>query len=71
MSTPQNAVVHGSGSVPLLTMIRTGIGLDIVATVTLIGQIVPLAALTGISGLTPGAREGATAPLPVSLAPQR
>ncbi|WP_255352582.1 hypothetical protein [Nocardiopsis sp. SBT366] len=41
MSTPQNAVVHGSGSVPLLTMIRTGIGPSIVATVTLIGQIVP------------------------------
>ncbi|MBR8742081.1 DASS family sodium-coupled anion symporter [Nocardiopsis sp. MG754419] len=50
VSTPQNAIVYGSGTVPLLTMIKTGIGLNIVGTVTLIGLIVPLTALTGISG---------------------
>lgn len=30
VSTPQNAIVHGSGTVPITKMIRSGICLDIV-----------------------------------------
>ncbi|WP_328806977.1 SLC13 family permease [Nocardiopsis coralli] len=48
VSTPQNAIVYGSGTVPLLTMVKTGIGLNIAGTLTLIGLITPLTTLTGI-----------------------
>lgn len=50
VATPQNAIVYGTGTVPILTMIKTGIGLNIAGTITLIGLIVPMTRLTGIGG---------------------
>lgn len=49
-STPQNAIVHGPGAVPLLATVRIGFGLHITGTLTLISPIAPLTALTGIGG---------------------
>ncbi|WP_238986069.1 DASS family sodium-coupled anion symporter [Kocuria sp. SM24M-10] len=50
VSTPQNAIVYGTGAVPITRMIRTGIVFDILG-VALIVSIVPvMIALVGIGG---------------------
>jgi sodium-dependent dicarboxylate transporter 2/3/5 len=39
MSTPPNAVVYGSGCVPLTRMIRHGIALDVVSMAAIIATV--------------------------------
>lgn len=58
-STPQNTIVHGSGDVPLLTTVRTGFGLHITKTLTL----VPLTAPTGIGAEAGEGRYGTEWPM--------
>jgi len=43
VSTPQNAVVYGSGTVPITTMIRTGASFDVIGAI-LIVTLLPVAA---------------------------
>ncbi|VXB61419.1 DASS family sodium-coupled anion symporter [Citricoccus sp. K5] len=50
VSTPQNAIVYGSGTVPITRMIRTGIGFDILGAILIITIIPVMVAVTGIGG---------------------
>jgi solute carrier family 13 (sodium-dependent dicarboxylate transporter), member 2/3/5 len=50
VATPQNAIVYGSGTVPITRMIRTGISFDILGAILIITILPVMAALTGISG---------------------
>lgn len=50
VATPQNAIVYGSGAVPITRMIRTGISFDILGAILIITILPVMAALTGISG---------------------
>ena len=48
VSTPQNAIVYGSGTVPIIRMIRTGLVFDIVGALLIIGIVPVMVAVTGI-----------------------
>ncbi|MDV8148092.1 DASS family sodium-coupled anion symporter [Arthrobacter sp. B10-11] len=48
VSTPQNAIVYGSGVVPIIRMIRTGLVFDIVGALLIIGILPVMVAITGI-----------------------
>jgi len=48
VSTPQNAVVYGSGMVPITKMVRSGIVFDIIGILLIVGLIPVMARLTGI-----------------------
>ncbi|MDR6686658.1 sodium-dependent dicarboxylate transporter 2/3/5 [Arthrobacter sp. 1088] len=48
VSTPQNAIVYGSGCVPITRMIRTGIAFDVIGALLIIGIIPVMVAATGI-----------------------
>lgn len=50
VSTPQNAIVYGTGCVPITGMIRSGIAFDVLGAVLLIALLPLLAGATGISG---------------------
>jgi solute carrier family 13 (sodium-dependent dicarboxylate transporter), member 2/3/5 len=50
VSTPQNAVVYGSGAVPITTMIRSGISFDILGGVLILLGIPVMVTLLGIGG---------------------
>ena len=50
VSTPQNAIVYGSGTVPITKMIRTGVSFDILGAVLIIMILPVMAALVGIGG---------------------
>ncbi|MBV2364544.1 SLC13 family permease [Streptomonospora nanhaiensis] len=50
VSTPQNAIVYGSGCVALPRMIRTGIVFDVVGAVLIILLLPLMAALVGLGG---------------------
>jgi solute carrier family 13 (sodium-dependent dicarboxylate transporter), member 2/3/5 len=50
VATPQNAIVYGSGAVPITRMIRTGLAFDILGAILIITILPVMAALTGISG---------------------
>lgn len=50
VSTPQNAIVYGSGTVPITKMIRTGIVFDILGAVLIISIVPIMVAITGIGG---------------------
>ena len=50
VSTPQNAIVYGSGTVPIIRMIRTGLVFDIVGALLIIGIVPVMVAVTGIGG---------------------
>ncbi|GAB2589066.1 DASS family sodium-coupled anion symporter [Streptomyces capparidis] len=49
VSTPQNAIVYGSGVVPIPTMIRSGITFDVLGALLILLILPPMAALTGIT----------------------
>ncbi|WP_304117721.1 DASS family sodium-coupled anion symporter [Mycolicibacterium bacteremicum] len=48
VSTPQNAIVYGSGAVRITTMIRTGITFDVIGAILIIVALPLMIALTGL-----------------------
>jgi sodium-dependent dicarboxylate transporter 2/3/5 len=48
VSTPQNAVVYGSGMIPITKMVRSGIVFDILGILLIVGLLPIMARLTGI-----------------------
>ncbi len=50
VSTPQNAVVYGSGAVPITTMIRSGVTFDIVGAILIIVILPLMVAVLGLGG---------------------
>jgi solute carrier family 13 (sodium-dependent dicarboxylate transporter), member 2/3/5 len=48
VSTPQNAVVYGSGAVPITTMIRSGISFDILGAILIVVFLPLMVALLGL-----------------------
>jgi sodium-dependent dicarboxylate transporter 2/3/5 len=48
VSTPQNAIVYGSGTVPITRMIRTGLVFDILGALLIIGILPVMIAVTAI-----------------------
>ena len=50
VSTPQNAIVYGTGAVPIIRMIRTGIVFDVLGVILIVSIVPVMIALVGISG---------------------
>ncbi|MCM3689144.1 SLC13 family permease [Kocuria rosea] len=50
VSTPQNAIVYGTGAVPITRMIRTGIVFDILGAILIVSIVPVMIALVGIGG---------------------
>jgi len=50
VSTPQNAVVYGSGAVPITTMIRSGASFDVLGAILIIVLVPLLIAAIGLGG---------------------
>jgi sodium-dependent dicarboxylate transporter 2/3/5 len=50
VSTPQNAVVYGSGAVPITTMIRSGATFDILGAILILLLLPLMVALVGLGG---------------------
>ena len=48
VSTPQNAVVYGSGAVPITTMIRSGISFDVIGAILIMVFLPLMIAVTGL-----------------------
>jgi sodium-dependent dicarboxylate transporter 2/3/5 len=48
VSTPQNAIVYGSGAVRITTMIRTGVSFDIIGAILIIVALPVMISLTGL-----------------------
>jgi sodium-dependent dicarboxylate transporter 2/3/5 len=48
VSTPQKAIVYGSGTVPITRMIRTGLVFDIVGAFLIIGIVPVMVVVTAI-----------------------
>lgn len=48
VSTPQNAVVYGSGMIPITKMVRSGISFDVIGIILIVLLIPIMARLTGI-----------------------
>jgi sodium-dependent dicarboxylate transporter 2/3/5 len=49
VSTPQNAVVYGSGMIPITKMVRSGIVFDIIGIILIVLLIPLMATLTGLA----------------------
>lgn len=49
VSTPQNAVVYGSGMIPITKMVRSGISFDIIGIILIVLLIPVMAGLTGLA----------------------
>ena len=49
VSTPQNAIVYGTGAVPITRMIRTGIVFDILGAILIISIVPIMIATVGLS----------------------
>lgn len=50
VSTPQNAVVYGSGVVPITTMIRSGVSFDVLGAILILLLLPLMIALVGLGG---------------------
>lgn len=48
VSTPQNAIVYGSGTVPITTMIRTGISFDVIGAMLIVIFVPVMADIVGL-----------------------
>ncbi|RYI98603.1 MAG: SLC13 family permease, partial [Actinomycetales bacterium] len=48
VSTPQNAVVYGSGTVPITTMIRTGASFDVIGAILIVIFLPVMASMVGL-----------------------
>jgi sodium-dependent dicarboxylate transporter 2/3/5 len=49
VSTPQNAIVYGSGTVPITTMIRTGFSFDVLGAVLIIALLPVMVSVVGLA----------------------
>ncbi|HEY8456002.1 MAG TPA: SLC13 family permease [Actinopolymorphaceae bacterium] len=50
VSTPLNAVVYGSGLVPITKMVRSGVTFDVAGAILIMLLLPPMVAVTGIGG---------------------
>jgi solute carrier family 13 (sodium-dependent dicarboxylate transporter), member 2/3/5 len=50
VSTPQNAIVYGTGAVPITRMIRTGIVFDIAGAILIVALVPVMIAVVGLGG---------------------
>ncbi len=50
VSTPQNAIVYGSGAVPITTMIRSGASFDVLGAFLILAGIPLMVSVLGIGG---------------------
>jgi sodium-dependent dicarboxylate transporter 2/3/5 len=50
VSTPQNAIVYGTGAVPITRMIRTGIVFDILGVILIVSIVPVMIAVVGLGG---------------------
>ncbi|MCD0445362.1 DASS family sodium-coupled anion symporter [Glycomyces sp. A-F 0318] len=50
VSTPQNAIVYGTGAVPMTRMIRSGVTFDVIGAVVIVALIGVMVAVAGIGG---------------------
>jgi sodium-dependent dicarboxylate transporter 2/3/5 len=50
VSTPQNAIVYGSGAVPITTMIRSGVLFDVVGAILIILMLPIMVSVLGLGG---------------------
>ncbi|GEO94905.1 SLC13 family permease [Kocuria turfanensis] len=50
VSTPQNAIVYGTGAVPIIRMIRTGIVFDVLGVVLIVSIVRVMIAAVGLGG---------------------
>ena len=50
VSTPQNAMVYGSGAVPITTMIRSGLSFDIIGAILIMLLLPLMIAVVGVGG---------------------
>ncbi|GAB3264614.1 SLC13 family permease [Arthrobacter pigmenti] len=50
VATPQNAIVYGTGAVPITRMIRTGLSFDILGVLLIVTIVPAMIALVGIGG---------------------
>ncbi|WP_166139346.1 SLC13 family permease [Nocardioides ochotonae] len=48
VSTPQNAIVYGSGAVPITTMIRTGASFDVIGAILIVILLPVMASMIGL-----------------------
>ena len=48
VSTPQNAIVYGSGAVPITRMVRTGFSFDILGAILIISVLPIMVGITGV-----------------------
>ncbi|WP_222593485.1 anion permease [Aeromicrobium flavum] len=48
MSTPPNAIVYGTGMVPITRMLRSGIVFDVIGIVIIVAGVTVMANLLGI-----------------------
>ena len=48
VSTPQNAIVYGSGAVPITTMIRTGASFDVIGAILIVIFLPVMASMIGL-----------------------
>jgi solute carrier family 13 (sodium-dependent dicarboxylate transporter), member 2/3/5 len=48
VSTPQNAIVYGSGTVPITTMIRTGFSFDVLGAVLIVALLPVMVSVVGL-----------------------
>ncbi|NOJ61362.1 DASS family sodium-coupled anion symporter [Arthrobacter sp. 260] len=50
VSTPQNAIVYGSGTVPITRMVRTGFVFDVLGAILIISIVPVMVGITGVGG---------------------
>lgn len=49
MSTPPNAIVYGTGMVPITKMVRSGVVFDVIGIAIIVAVVTTMANLLGIS----------------------
>ena len=49
VSTPPNAIVYGSGMIPITKMVRSGVVFDIIGAVLIMGGVTIMAQLIGLA----------------------
>ena len=50
VSTPQNAIVHGSGVVPITKMVKNGVFFDVIGALLILAGVPLMVSLLGIGG---------------------